>query len=265
MAPHGRSPEDRLATCRPQASPTSLWPPAIDSPAHKCSFRRDDVFALDPSATPGVIRIDRSGHASRFADLAPGAFPSGIAFDVAGRFGHRLLVTTVSGGATTLHAIDCRGRSQPVTRSGPAVEGGVAVAPRSFGRFGGELIAADESSGRIFAFGSRGGVRLVAESGVPAGGDIGVEGVGFVPPRLGAGAAYFADRGSPGSPTPGTDSLLVLRGRDLTRARLRAGDLVVATEAGATTLAIRCRRRCTVRQVALGPRAAHGEGHIVFG
>ena len=32
------------------------------------------------------------------------------------------------------------------------------VAPPSFGRFGGELIAADENSGRIYAFGRDGTV-----------------------------------------------------------------------------------------------------------
>jgi hypothetical protein len=92
----------------------------------------------------------------------------------------------------------------------------------------------------------------------------GVEGLGFVPRALGRGAAYFSDLGAPGSPTEGNDSLLVLRGQDLARAGLVVGDLVVATEAGARTLAVRCARRCTVRQVAAGPTTTHGEGHITF-
>jgi hypothetical protein len=45
---------------------------------------------------------------------------------------------------------------------------------------------------------------------------------------------------------------------------VRAGDLVVATEAGAKTLAVRCRRVCTIRRVAEGPATAHAEGHITF-
>jgi hypothetical protein len=147
----------------------------------------------------------------------------------------------------------------------PRVEGGMAVAPTSFGRFAGDLIAPDENSGKIYAFGPRGGVALVAESGLRAGGDLGVEGVGFVPKQLGRGAAYFSDLGAPGSPTEGTDSLLVLRGTDLARAALRPGELVAATEAGATTIAVRCARRpCTVRHVADGPTATHGEGHVTF-
>lgn len=230
-----------------------------------CSFRRDDVFALDASSTPGVVRVEGKGRASRFASFPTGAFPSGIAFDVVGRFGYRLLVTTVAREQTTLYAIDCRGRSTPITRAGPSVEGGLAVAPESFGRFAGDLIAPDERTGRIFAFGPGGGVRLVVESGLPAGADVGVESIGFVPPRLGSrGTAYLADLGAPGSPTEGTDSLLVLRGQELARARLRAGELVTATEAGARTLAIRCTRRCTIRRVAEGPAEAHGEGHITF-
>jgi hypothetical protein len=233
-------------------------------PSARCSFKRDVIFALDPAA-PGIVRIDRRGQARPFASLPAGTFPAGITFDGVGTFGSRLLVTGVVGQATQLYAIDCRGRARVVVRDGPKVEGGIAVAPRTFGRFAGDVIAVDEVGGRIFAFGPRGRPRLVAESALPAGGDIGVEGLGFVPPRLGArGAAFFSDMGSPGSPTTGTDSLLVLQGGELARARLRAGELLAATEAGAKTIAVRCARRCSVRRVAVGPAATHGEGHITF-
>lgn len=239
--------------------------PARRLTAARCSFHRDDVFTLDASSTPGVVRVARNGQAVRLVDLPAGAFPAGIAFDLVGRFGYRLLVLAVFSDRSTLYAIDCLGGLTILTRDGPHVEGGVAVAPRSFGRFGGDLIAADEVSGRIFAFGPRGDVRLVVESGVRAGGDIGVEGIGFVPGRLGhGGAAYFSDLGAPKSPTEGTNSLLVLSGRDLARAGLGGGELVAATEAGATTVAVRCARRCTVRRVAEGPAATHGEGHVTF-
>ena len=234
-------------------------------PGAGCAFVRDDIYALDASSSPGVVRIDRRGRAGRFAELPSGAFPSGIAYDNGGAFGYRLLVTTVIGETTTLYAIDCRGRMTPLTRGGPRVEGGIAVAPKSFGKFAGDLLAADENSGRIFAFGPKGGVAFVVDSRLPAGADIGVEGIGFVPHGLGRGAAaYFADLGAPGSPTEGNDNLLVLRGGDLARARFVAGDLVVATEAGARTIAVRCAVRCTIRQVAAGPTTTHGEGHITF-
>ncbi len=171
-----------------------------------CSFEPDDVFALDAGSTPGIIRVRQSGQASRFLDLPPGAFPSGIAFDRFGRFGYRLLVTATfeNNTRTTLYAIDCLARLSVIAQ-GPHVEGGIVVAPPSFGRFGGELIAADENSGRIYAFGRDGAAELVADSGLPAGGDIGVEALGFVPTRIGRGAAaYFSDLGAPGSPTRGT-------------------------------------------------------------
>ena len=233
-------------------------------PGANCAFRRDDVFALDPSR-PGVVRITARGQATRFMDLPAGTFPAGIAFDGVGTFGFRLLMTVRSGGKTVLYATDCRGRSRLVTSQGPPVEGGIAVAPRSFGRYGGDLIAADEVSGNVFAFDPRGQTRLVVASGLPAGGDIGVEALGFVRTPLGGrSSAYLADLGSPGSPTPGTDSLLVRRGSDLRAAHLRVGDLVTATEASARTLVIRCARRCTLRRIGVGPSAAHAEGHITF-
>ena len=230
-----------------------------------CSFKRDDVFALDADSTPGVVRVRRSGQAVRLVDFPAGAFPSGIAFDLVGGFGFRLLVTAVVADKTTLYAIDCRGGRSVVARDAPPVEGGIAVAPSSFGRFGGDLIAPDERSGRIFAFSPTGAVQLVAKSGVVAGSDIGVEGLGFLPNGFSrSGSAYFSDLGAPGSPTEGTESLLALRGTELERAGVRAGDLVAATEAGAITIAVRCARRCTVRRIGEGPAATHGEGHITF-
>jgi hypothetical protein len=234
-------------------------------PGAGCAFRRDVIFALDPDATPGIVRVGRSGRSNRFADLPAGAFPSGITIDTVGSFGYRLLVTTFATGTTRLTAFDCRGRARVVATGAVHVEGGIAIAPRSFGRYAGNLIAADEVTGRIYALGPKGHVRLVAESGLPAGGDIGVEAIGFVPPKLGRrGAAYLADMGAPGSPTSGSDSLLILIGTDLSRANLRSGELVVATEAGAKTLAVRCARLCRIRRVADGPAVAHAEGHITF-
>jgi hypothetical protein len=234
-------------------------------PGVKCSFHRDDVFALDADDSPGVVRVTRAGQSVRLVDLPTGAFPSGIAFDLVGGFGYRLLVTAEFENKTTLYAIDCLGGMKVVTRDAPHVEGGMVVAQRSFGQFGGDLIAPDEMTGRILAFAPNGGVELVAESGLRAGGDIGVESLGFVPAGLGGGsAAYFSDLGAPGSPTEGTDSLLVLRGRDLARAGLAAGELVAATEAGGRTIAVHCAQRCKVRQVAVGPAETHGEGHVTF-
>lgn len=84
------------------------------------------------------------------------------------------------------------------------MEGGIAVAPASFGRYGGDLVAAREASGRIFAVSPGGTVVTLAASGLPRGGDIGVESTGFVPPGFGASdAAYLSDRYSKDNPHRG--------------------------------------------------------------
>lgn len=231
-------------------------------PGVGCRFRRDDVYILDPAANPGVIKIDRQGRAQRLVSF-PGAFLSGITFDQAGRFGSRLLVTARIANKLTLYAVDCRGGTRTLVQNGPQVEGGIAVAALGFGRFGGQLVAADEFSGHIYAIDHRGRVRLLAESGLPGGSDVGVESVGFVPRGFNRrGRAYLADPAAPGSPTEGTDSVLTLSGSDLVRADIRAGDMLVATEARARTIAVRCLRRCIVRRIGRGPEATHGEGHL---
>lgn len=232
-------------------------------PGAGCSFHRDDVYVLAPTATPGIARVDQRGRATRFADLPAGAFPSGVAFDTRGSFGNRLLVTALFGDSLTLYAFDCRGRPAVLLQGGPRVEGGIAVAPGTFGRLAGRLIAPDEVGGRVFAIDSHGQAEVVTDFPFPAGGDIGPESVGFVPRGFGRrGSAYLADLGAPGSPTPGSDSLLAARGRELVRAGVRPGDLLVATEAGAQTFALRCSRTCSVRKIGHGPAVTHAEGHI---
>ena len=227
-----------------------------------CSFGNGTAFALEPGPRPGVVMISPQGRARRFASLPPGRFLSGIAFDSTGRFGHRLLVTAGSGGRTTIFGIDCDGRVSIIVAGAPAVEGGITVAPATFGRFGGDLIAADETSGRVYAVDPAGQVSTLARPALPAGGDIGVESAGFVPPR--AAAAYLADRFSAPNKHPGDNAILELSAAQLAQAGIRAGDLLIATEGGAKTIDIRCTATCTIRYVAAGPAIAHAEGHIVF-
>jgi hypothetical protein len=162
-------------------------------------------------------------------------------------------------------AIGCAGGVRTITSAAPAMEGGIAVAPASFGRYGGDLIAPSETSGRVYAVAPDGTVATVAISGLPHGGDIGVESAGFLPPGFGpGGAAYLADRYSKGNRHPGTNSILRLPGAELIKAGARAGDLLVATEASARTIAVRCSSSCTARYIAAGPAISHAEGHIVF-
>jgi hypothetical protein len=230
-----------------------------------CSFSADTVYAIEPSEPPGVVEIDAQGRARRFADLESGTMPNGIAFDHVGGFGHRLLVTAAASGGTALLALDCAGGVSTITPHAPRLEGGIEVAPASFGRYAGDLIAPDEYSGRILAIDPQGGVHTVARSGLPSGADIGVESAGFAPPQFDRShAAYLADRRSPGNPHPGTDSILRVTGPGLVRAGVRPGDLLVASEGGAKTIAVRCARTCSVRKIADGPATSHAEGHIVF-
>ncbi|HSR26433.1 MAG TPA: hypothetical protein VLW53_22970 [Candidatus Eisenbacteria bacterium] len=229
-----------------------------------CAFAPDELYVVEQAAHD-VLRIDAGGRSHPFARVDGVDSLNGIAFDTVGRFGNRLLVIGPSRGATVVAAIDCRGAVERVTERAPAVEGGMAVAPPGFGAFGGDLIAPDELSGRIVAVRPDGSTAEVAQSGLPAGGDIGVEGVGFVPRGFaeGGGDAYFADRATPGNPHPGTDSLLRLDAARLTAAGVQDGDLLAATEGGARTIAVRCAPTCRVREVAAGPAQAHGEGHLV--
>jgi hypothetical protein len=109
------------------------------------------------------------------------------------------------------------------------MEGGIAVAPASFGR-----VAPGDTSGPVFAIGPDDSVVTLVVSGLPRGGDIGVESAGFVPPGFSADdAAYLADPFSRGNRHPGTDSIMRLPGQELISAGVRAGDLLVATEASA--------------------------------
>jgi hypothetical protein len=251
-SPGGEEPYIALSTGRPRAG-------------SRCGFGVDTVYALRLTHGPGVTAIDASGHARLFARLPGTGHDSGIAFDETGRFGRRLLVTSTAGAKTTVYAIDCHGHATVLTARAPKVEGGIAVAPATFGRFGGDLIAPDESSGRIYAIAPNGVSRLLADSGLPHGGDTGVESIGFVPGGFGArGTALLADRRTPGNPHPGDDVTLTIGRAALAAAGVQPGDLLVATEGGARTDAIRCRTSCRVRHVADGPAGAHSEGHIVF-
>jgi hypothetical protein len=230
-----------------------------------CAFSSGSLYALRLVKGPGVTIVDAQGTARRFADLAGRGLENGIAFDDTGRFGHRLLVTATSGSKTTVYAIDCRGKVVTVTQTAPKVEGGIAVAPSTFGAFAGDLIAPDENSGRIYAIAPDGVSRLVADAGLPRGGDVGVDSLGFAPSRFGpAWSALVADRRTPGNPHPGDDAVLRIGGRSLVAAGVRPGDLLASTEGGAQTDAISCGTSCRVRRVADGPPAAHLEGHIVF-
>jgi hypothetical protein len=163
---------------------------------------------------------------------------------------------------TTLYTIDCSGAVEATPTNAPPLEGGMAIAPRGFGRVGGDLVATDEGSGQIFALDPNGKAHLIATPSLPTGGDIGVESVGFVPPR--AENAYIADRATAANPHPGTGAILRVGMRALRHRGVRTSDLLAVTEGGALTVRVRCFKTCKTRLVADGPAVAHVEGHVAF-
>lgn len=232
-----------------------------------CSFGRDETYLLRLHIPIGVEKVSASGEETgSFANLTGASTLNGIAFDTTGAFDHRLLVSGPSKGKTVIFAVDCNGDSKVITRSAPRLEGGLVVAPSGFGAFGGALIGPDEFGGRIYAIKSNGAVSTVAKPSLPTGQDIGVESVGFVPAGFIArgGAAYYADRLTPRNTHPGSDRLLRLSSDQLATAGVQAGDLLAATEGGATLVAIRCGASCTVIPVVTKATKAHGEGHLAF-
>jgi hypothetical protein len=238
--------------------------PGLDLPDADCAFVPGEVFALQLGAPVGVVRVDVTGRSRLFARLPAGQSLNGIVFDDSGKFGHRLLVTGSRQGKTSLFAIDCRAGVRTVTQSAPPVEGGLAVAPDGFGSFSGFLVAPDENSGNVIAISPGGEASVLVASGVPHGGDIGVESAGFVPRGFTrGGAAYVADRGTANNPHPGNDSILRVDAASLIAAGVREGDLLIASEGGAVTISVHCDLSCTARQVAVGPSNAHVEGHLV--
>jgi hypothetical protein len=235
--------------------------------ASNCDFVRDEVFLLRLHTPIGITRVDAPGEETgSFANLTGVTALNGLTFDTTGAFDQRLLVSGPSKGKTVIFAIDCLGTVKVITRTAPALEGGLAVAPTGFGSFGGALIAPDELSGKIYAIAATGTVRVVARPTLPTGGDIGVESVGFVPPGFmgRTGTVYYSDRITPKNAHPGTDSLLRLSSAQLAAAGVQDGDLLAATEGGATMVAIHCEVSCKVIPVVTTATKAHGEGHFAF-
>jgi hypothetical protein len=231
----------------------------------ECAFVPDDVFILRLHAPIGITRVNAAGTETESFAKVDAPSLNGIAFDTTGLFNRDLLVTGSVNGKTEVAAVDCTGQVQVITRTAPVVEGGIAVAPKTFGSFGGELIAPDELSGIIWAIAPDGTSRQLAVSGLAKGQDTGVESVGFVPAGFTKGGyLYYADRATANNPHPGTDHILRIHSADLVSAGVRDGDMLVATEGGASMIDVRCGAGCQVTTVVATPTIAHGEGHLAF-
>jgi len=235
------------------------------APSDTGCFPAGDVYALSARVKGGVTRIAANGDVHPLTVVQKVDGLGGIVFDNVGRFQHRLLVFGGHGGKTTVAAIDCTGKVSVITTQAHVAEGGPAVAPAGFGAFGGSLVLTDELSGSVFAVTASGSILSIATPKLAHGGDIGVEGAGFVPPGdVASDEALFADRATPGSPHPGSDYLLAAPGDLLVNSGVRAGDLLVATEGGAGLDAIRCAStNCEVIAVIPPNAGSHGEGHVL--
>jgi hypothetical protein len=233
-----------------------------------CSFPTPALYLLKTTSPPTVTAVDLvSGVSSTFAAIPGVDTLSGIAFDRFGRFGNRLLVIGPHAGQTVVDAIDCNGKVSVISAAAPRMEGGMEVAPPTFGAFGGDLIVPDELSGNIIAVTAEGTSQVLAQSGLPAGGDIGVESAGFVPRGfLQGGTAYLADRATADNPHAGTDTVLRVTSAELRTEGVLEGDLLVATEGGGVTIFIHCASdgSCgSVRRLGQATAAAHVEGHLL--
>lgn len=238
-------------------------PRAAAPAADECRFDAGDVFALELSSL-GVMRVSAAGTASLFAHIDGADSLNGIAFDATGRFGSRLLVVARRGDRTRVVAVDCKGAATVVADNAPLMEGGVAVAPEEFGVHAGELIGADEISGDVVFVRADGQSGVLVKSGLPAGQDVGVESVGFLPAEFTnrRGVVLMADRAVAGAPSNGTDSIWRLSDEAIRRSGLGGGDLLVASEQAGRTVGVRCRATCRLFPVGQAADAAHVEGHI---
>jgi hypothetical protein len=237
--------------------------PGLSDDNGSCAFPQDAVAALDlTSSPPGITLITPTGGVSHLANITGVSGLFGVTFDATGQFGHRILVVgSVSGGRTQISAIDCLGHVSTIGIVNVPLEGGIAVAPSTFGTFAGQLIAPNELDGSIYAVSPAGSLSTVAESGLPFGQDIGVESLGFVP-ATGPGVAYMSDRATLGSLHPGNDRVLTLSGSALVSAGIQPGELLAGTEGGATVIGVRCGAVCSVATIVAVPTTAHGEGSL---
>ncbi|HVC99821.1 MAG TPA: hypothetical protein VNG93_01575 [Candidatus Dormibacteraeota bacterium] len=236
-------------------------------PGAGCTFPASTAYILQSKPT-AVIAVDLgTGRRLVLAPIAGVDKLNGIAFDRSGRFGNRLLVTGPRGSSAVVLALDCRGRTKVVTTSAPRLEGGLAVAPPSFGVFGGDLIGVDEFSGKVIAIRAEGTSEVVA-SGLPAGSDLGPDSAAFLPPGFNSGGeAYLADYDVGSGAHPGNGVVLRLYASALASAGVAEGDLLVADEGGGGTYAIHCAAGgdCSKGRL-IGQAAAlsHVEGHLVL-
>jgi len=174
-------------------------------------------------------------------------------------------VTGAHPGHSTVAAIDGDGHVTVIRAQAPVVEGGLAVAPSTFGKFAGDLIAQMSFPERCTRSHPTEHRRWSRRRTTRTAGTSESRRLVFIPDLdLASATVYYADRATPGNPHPGTDNLLALDGADLARAGGAPGDLLIRTEGGAGLVAVRCDLiSCRATSIILDNGTSHGEGHIV--
>jgi hypothetical protein len=214
----------------------------------------------------GVNRISGDGTESGSFANTPGVrILTAITFDTVGTFQHRMLVLGITrANKSIVFAIDCNGKVEVITKKPlPWLEGQMAVAPKTFGAFAGQLILPDES-GRILAVNAQGDMSIVLAH-PPAGVDKTIGAVGFVPEGFNerGGDMYHADHKTPGSTVVGTDSIIRVSSDHLFNAGVRDGDLLATAEVGGALIDVRCAGTCTATRLTAADKA-HTEGNFAF-
>ena len=255
VRPDGTSSPFGTFTTDPGPAGYIAMAPGLDVTGAACRFPEGEIFALEPvGQSQAVVRVALDGQASRFVETPPTDRLTGIAFDATGRFGYQLLVSGRRGDRTVVFGVDCRGRLRTVADSAPPIEGGMAVATQMFGQHGGDLIGVDEVSGDVVFIRFDGTNGVLINPGLPAGPQLGLGGVGFIPVDFirRDGTAYVAD--------PGTSALWRITPEAFSRVAIDENDMIVATQSGHTVV-VRCRTTCRAMPMADAP-GAWFQGHI---
>ena len=231
-----------------------------------CDFGKDDTYILRVHVPMGVTRVSADGgDTGPLANSTGAQVLGGIAFDTGGGFDHRLLVLGINSTNSTLTAVDCMGQTQLITAALPPLEGQMAIAPAGFGQFADNLIIPDET-GRVLAVAPDGSIRTVVGRPLPAGVDVTLGGLGFVPPGFMAhgGYAYHANHGSTVSNSSASDGIYRVSAGALLAAGVQDGDLLAVAEDGGAMISVHCESSCRAVRVIAGNPAAHVEGHVAF-
>jgi|GEM_PF-3507196 len=124
-------------------------------------FPANDIYVVQG---PNIVQVSADGSSVTTFATIPSLTPThnGISFDQVGTFGYDMIIASQSG---QVWRVKSDGTKALVANVGAQVEGPV-VAPLSFAPYGGQVVAAAEGVGKVFAVTNTGTVSIVTN--VPA-------------------------------------------------------------------------------------------------